>query len=100
MPHFDISEYLEGFYQNIITLDNYSNVRKKFDPKIINNPIEVFDFSKSTYEIGEWVDVKDTINQWLEAQVMKVQNNKAYVHYNGLVGELVGMNGLTLVLLE
>ena len=83
MPHFDISEYLEGFYQNIITLDNYSNVRKKFDPKIINNPIEVFDFSKSTYEIGEWVDVKDTINQWLEAQVMKVQNNKAYVHYNG-----------------
>ena len=83
MPHFDISEYLEGFYQNIITLDNYSNVRKKFDPKIIINPIEVFDFSKSTYEIGEWVDVKDTINQWLEAQVMKVQNNKAYVHYNG-----------------
>ena len=83
MPHFDISEYLEGFYQNIITLDNYSNVKKKFDPKVINNPIEVFDFSKSTYEIGEWVDVKDTINQWLEAQVLKVQNNKAFVHYNG-----------------
>ena len=86
MPHFDIGEYFEGFYQNLIALDNYSNVRKKFDPKIFNNPIEVFDFSKSSYEIGEWVDVKDTINQWLEAQVLKVQNNN------------VGMNGLILVL--
>ena len=83
MPHFDIGEYFEGFYQNLIALDNYSNVRKKFDPKIFNNPIEAFDFSKSSYEIGEWVDVKDTINQWLEAQVLKVQNNKAFVHYNG-----------------
>ena len=83
MPHFDISEYFEGFYQNLISLDNYTNVKKKFDPKNINNPIEAFDFSKSSYEIGEWVDVKDTINQWLEAQVIKVQNNKAYVHYNG-----------------
>ena len=83
MPHFDISEYFEGFYQNLICLDNYSNVKKKFDPKANNNPIEAFDFSKSSYEIGEWIDVKDTINQWLEAQVIKVQNNKAYVHYNG-----------------
>ena len=83
MPHFDISEYIEGFYQNLISLDNYNNVKKKFDPKPINNVIEAFDFSKSSYEIGEWVDVKDTINQWLEAQVIKVQDNKAYVHYNG-----------------
>ena len=83
MPHFDISEYIEGFYQNLISLDNYTNMKKKFDPKSINNVIEAFDFDKSSYEVGEWVDVKDTINQWLEAQVMKVQNNKAYVHYNG-----------------
>ena len=83
MPHFDISEYLEGFYQNLTALDNYTNIKKKFDPKFISNTIEAFDFSKSSYEIGEWVDVKDTINQWLEAQVMKVQGNKAYVHYNG-----------------
>ena len=82
MPHFDISEYIEGFYQNLIALDNFSNTKKKFDPKAINNLIEAFDFDKSTYEVGEWVDVKDTINQWLEAQVMKVKNNKAYVHYN------------------
>ena len=83
MPHFDISEFIEGFYQNLITIDNYNNIKKKFDPNSINNPIEAFDFSKSSYEIGEWVDVKDTINQWLEAQVIKVQGSKAFVHYNG-----------------
>ena len=83
LPHFDITEYIEGFYQNLISLDNYNNTKKKFDPKASNNIIEVFDFNKSSYEVGEWVDVKDTINQWLEAQVMKVKNNKAYVHYNG-----------------
>lgn len=83
MPHFDISEYLEGFYQNIIALDNFNKCRKNFSYNNSISPIEAFDFSKSTYEIGEWVDVKDTINQWLEAQIIKVQNNKAYVHYNG-----------------
>ena len=82
MPHFDISEYFEGFYQNLISIDNYNKCKTSFNYNN-NNIIDVFDFSKSTYEVGEWVDVKDTINQWLEAQVIKVQNNKAYVHYNG-----------------
>ena len=82
MPHFDISEYFEGFYQNLISIDNYNKCKTNFNYNN-NNIIDVFDFSKSTYEVGEWVDVKDTINQWLEAQVIKVQNNKAYVHYNG-----------------
>ena len=81
MPHFDISEYFEGFYQNLISLDNYNRCKNIFNSE--KSIIEAFDFSKSTYEVGEWVDVKDTINQWLEAQVIKVQNDKAYVHYNG-----------------
>jgi hypothetical protein len=34
-------------------------------------------------EVGQWVDVKDTIDQWLEAQVIRVRGNQAYVHYNG-----------------
>ena len=32
---------------------------------------------------GQWVDVKDTINEWLEAQVIDVKDNKAFIHYNG-----------------
>ena len=56
MPHFDISEYLEGFYQNLISLDNYNKCKNNFSSD--KNVIEVFDFSNSTYEVGEWVDVK------------------------------------------
>ena len=81
MPHFDISESFEALYQNMISIDNLSKCKKIYSPNI--NKIEVFDFSKTKYEVGQWVDVKDTIEQWLEAQVMEVQNDKAYVHYNG-----------------
>jgi hypothetical protein len=45
--------------------------------------ITPFDFNKSKYEVGQWVDVKDTIDQWLEAQIIQVRNNMVYVHYNG-----------------
>ena len=48
-----------------------------------DNSMDWFDFSKRELKIGQWVDVKDTINQWLEAQIVDVRNNKAYVHYNG-----------------
>jgi hypothetical protein len=45
--------------------------------------MDCFDFSKRELKIGQWVDAKDTINQWLEAQVVEVRNNRAYIHYNG-----------------
>ena len=35
--------------------------------------------------VGQWLDVKDTVNQWLEATVMEVDERLArlFVHYNG-----------------
>ena len=34
---------------------------------------------------GMWIDVKDTIDQWLEAEVLDVDKNnkRILVHYNG-----------------
>ena len=34
---------------------------------------------------GLWVDVKDTVDQWLEAQILDVNllNSQVFVHYNG-----------------
>jgi len=34
---------------------------------------------------GQWIDVKDTVSQWLEATVMDIDHNeqKIFVHYNG-----------------
>ena len=33
--------------------------------------------------LGDWVDVKDTNNDWHEAQIAKLKENKAFIHYNG-----------------
>lgn len=33
--------------------------------------------------LGQWLDVKDTVNQWLEATVMDIRNDSLFVHYNG-----------------
>lgn len=35
--------------------------------------------------VGQWVDVKDTVSQWLEATILDVddQEEKIFVHYNG-----------------
>jgi len=35
--------------------------------------------------VSQWVDVKDTVNQWLEATVMEVddEQERIFVHYNG-----------------
>lgn len=45
--------------------------------------IESFQFQKRKLIVGQWVDVKDTIDQWLEAQVIDLKDNKVYIHYNG-----------------
>lgn len=85
LPHFDFSEGFETMHQNIFTIQNLMGSRQKYDDKIINETktITPYDFTKVKYEIGQWVDVKDTVGEWLEAQVMQVRNNQAYVHYNG-----------------
>jgi hypothetical protein len=32
---------------------------------------------------GQWLDVKDTVDQWLEATVLSVRGSKLLIHYNG-----------------
>lgn len=42
-------------------------------------------FLDRKFYIGQWVDVKDTVSQWLEATVMRIDDveQKAFIHYNG-----------------
>jgi hypothetical protein len=36
-----------------------------------------------SFQAGQWVDVLDTVDQWLEAVVMRVRKDHVYVHYSG-----------------
>jgi hypothetical protein len=54
-------------------------------------PLDFIDFNNRTFTIGQWIDVKDTVNQWLEAEVIDkvklcgpIRNyDKIKVHYLG-----------------
>lgn len=44
-----------------------------------------FDLGKRHFRLGQWVDVLDTVNQWLEAQIVEVReaDQMVYINYNG-----------------
>ncbi len=37
------------------------------------------------FYVGQWIDVKDTVSQWLEATIMDIDevNRRLFIHYNG-----------------
>lgn len=39
--------------------------------------------ARRRFFVGQWLDVKDTVSQWLEATVMEVRGDTLKVHYNG-----------------
>ena len=87
--HFDPSDCIETLYQNILVINNLINIRNNFTISnfMQNKTIIPFILSKKKFEIGEWVDVKDTTDNWLEGQIINKRtiNNKVQllIHYNG-----------------
>ena len=87
----NVNESNEAIVQNITSTELLMDTRrpieemKMFEPESedSSDSIDCFDFSKRKLKKGQWVDVKDTINQWLEAQIIDINDDKAYVHYNG-----------------
>lgn len=49
---------------------------------MIPNP-KGFDRELRRFELGQWVDVRDTMDQWLEAEIIDVKGTMVNVHYNG-----------------
>jgi len=87
--HFDPSDCIETLYQNILVINNLMKIRNNFTMSnfLQNKTIIPFNLSKKKFEIGEWVDVKDTTDNWLEGQIINKRtiNNKTQllIHYNG-----------------
>ena len=38
---------------------------------------------KRKFFVGQWLDVKDTVNQWLEATILRISDTRLYITYNG-----------------
>jgi len=65
-------EQVEGLLSKRTPLDNLPAV-----------PKQAFTLENPSFTLGQWVDVKDTIGQWLEAQITKIQPEQVFVHFNG-----------------
>jgi hypothetical protein len=84
----NVGQSRETIVQNLATTEQLiascTNVENsKINDNDSDNSLDCFDFEKRELKVGQWVDVKDTINQWLEAQVVEVGDGKAFIHYNG-----------------
>ncbi len=77
---FNSRESLEVLRQNIQTAETLFSLKS---PLTIADKKRPFGMCMMKLQIGQWVDVKDTIDQWLEAQVTRLSGNRVFVHYNG-----------------
>jgi len=41
------------------------------------------DLSERVFEVGQWIDCKDTVNKWCEASVAAIQDDMLRIHYDG-----------------
>lgn len=80
---------LESIRQNLLTVECLLETRAT--PWMWTSSGELFNLHLRKLQPGQWVDVKDTENAWLEAQVVDVRTQKgasaenftfALVHYN------------------
>ena len=79
----DQSERYETIRQNI------QGINLMFGSLISHPEEEIlgFDNRERRFAVGQWVDVLDTVEQWLEAQILEIastsQGTQVYVHYSG-----------------
>ena len=81
--------------QNLIDYGNYSQIKEENKNEDINMEedsdkkeeiydMNCFNLDKRILAKGQWVDVRDTVEQWLDAQVIEVSddNKMVKIHYN------------------
>ena len=90
--HFDPSDCIETLYQNILVINHLMKLRNNFTISnfLQNKTIIPFNLLKKKFDVGEWIDVKDTTENWLEGQIINKRtiNNKVQflIHYSGWGG--------------
>ena len=77
--HYEPEQTLEAFKHNIPFVKKMADIAGNCK----SNFNSAFPGVSEQFEVGEWVDVKDTIGQWLEAQIIQINNGICLIHYNG-----------------
>ena len=77
------NERFETFRQSVQTTNlMFSVLTQSTEEEVIG-----FDNSRRQFYLGQWVDVLDTVEQWLEGQITEIANTSmgsmVFIHYNG-----------------
>ena len=72
----DKQQVFETIHQSILAINNILECDDHFN---------CFNINKRKLVLGQWIDVKDTVYEWLEAEVIDINEEKkeVFVHYNG-----------------
>lgn len=75
---------LEHIRQSLLTVNTILSTLHQ-DQSSNGAIFENFNSAGIKFYTGQWVDVKDTVSQWLEATILDVDhsNRRVFVHYNG-----------------
>lgn len=76
---YDGKKAAEMLSQNIEQVETL--LANRTSPK--SRSTQPFKLNRPKYRVGQWVDVEDTMQQWLEAQITRVAEDKVRVHFNG-----------------
>lgn len=77
---------LENIRQGMLTVNTMLSMNPSYQQQHRREPsTESTNVPDRQFYAGQWIDVKDTVQQWLEATVMTVDQNRRliFVHYNG-----------------
>lgn len=81
------STSLEHTRQGILTINTILSSFRQSEEGNLVSPVSTNSSNphRKRYYVGQWLDVKDTVSQWLEATVMALneENGTIFVHYNG-----------------
>ncbi len=80
---FPRNQFVEAFRQNTNQINSLVRCMVPAKEKYYAGRIHAFNFTKLQHQIGDWIDVKDAMGNWLEAQITDLTPEKVYVHYNG-----------------
>lgn len=76
---------IEHIRQSLLTLNTLLSTMNPTTTESMPRQIDENQAGFRRFYTGQWLDVKDTVNQWLEATILQVdqEGNRIFVHYNG-----------------
>jgi len=84
VPAVPVECKLEAIRQNLVTVELLLETRAR--PWMWTDEESLFTYRRRRFQLGQWVDVRDTVEAWLEAQVLDVLTEQGLsmvrVHYN------------------